>query len=197
MTFVDGLLRSINQLPLAIRALIAIVVLIAAIYDIRTRRIPNWLTFSGLFLAIALNVFLNELPGLWFSLEGMGVAFGLYFFFYILRAMGAGDVKLMAFLGAAVGWANWVFGILPLTGIFGGIIGILLVVAKGRLRKTMHNIQWIFLSLRLGRAPYQDNPELDVRSGQGMRMPHAVMIACAVIGLLSAATIYGARLNGR
>jgi prepilin peptidase CpaA len=197
MIFVDGLLRSIDQLPLAIRGLIALVVVIAAISDIRTRRIPNWLTFSGILLAIALNSFLGEWQGLWFSLKGLGVAFGFYFFFYILRAMGAGDVKLMAFLGAAAGWTNWIFGILPLTGIIGGVAGILLVVAKGRLGKTWHNIQWIFLSLRLGRAPYQDNPELDVRTGQGLRMPHAVMIASAVIGLLGASAIYGTHLHGR
>jgi prepilin peptidase CpaA len=181
-----------TYLPAGIQALIALVVLIAAISDLRTRRVPNWLTFSGVIVAIALNAFLFELPGLWFSLKGLGVAFGVYFALYLLHAMGAGDVKLMAFLGAAAGWANWL-GIFVLTAILGGIVGLLLIATKGRFRKTFQNIGWIFLSARLGRAPYKDNPELDVRSGLGMRLPHAVMIACGALGFLVAAAIWAPR----
>ncbi len=181
-----------TYLPVALQALIVLVVVIAAITDIRTRRVPNWLTFSGVIVAIALNAFLFELAGLWFSLKGLGVAFGVYFILYLLRAMGAGDVKLMAFLGAAAGWANWL-GILFLTAIVGGIVGILLVLTRGRLRKTFYNIGSIFTSLGSGHAPYKDNPELDVRSGLGMRLPHAVMIACGALGFLVAAAIWAPR----
>lgn len=190
MIFIAGLLRAINQLPLAIKVLMAVVVVVAAISDVRTRRVPNWLTFSGVVVAIALNSFLFDLPGLWFALQGLGLAFGVYFILYLLRAMGAGDVKLMAFLGAAVGWKDWLFGIFPMTAILGGVVGLLLVVTKGRLRKTFQNIGGMFISFRLGHAPYQDNPELDVRSGLGMRLPHAVMIACGALGLLAAAAIW-------
>jgi prepilin peptidase CpaA len=179
-------------LPAALQVLIVVVVLVAAISDIRTRRVPNWLTFSGVIVAIALNSFLFELAGLWFSLKGLGLAFGVYFVLYLLRAMGAGDVKLMAFLGAAAGWANWL-GILFLTAILGGIVGILLVMTRGRLRKTFQNIGSIFMSVRMGHAPYKDNPELDVRTGLGMRLPHAVMIACGALGFLIAAAIWAPR----
>lgn len=192
MIFIEGLLRTVNQLPLATKVLIVLVVVAAAVCDVRTRRVPNWLTFPAVLVAIALNAFLFGLPGLWFSLTGLGVAFAVYFALYLLRAMGAGDVKLMAFLGAAAGWGNWV-GFLLLTGILGGIVGVLLIATKGRLRHTFHNIGSIFWSVRFGRAPYRDNPELDVRSGQGMRLPHAVMIACGALGLLGAAAIWGPR----
>ena len=89
--------------PLAIRIFLEVLVIVAAIWDIRTRRIPNWLTLSGVVLGVALNTFLFEINGLWFSLKGLGVAFGVYFVLYLLRAMGAGDVKLMAAVGAAAG----------------------------------------------------------------------------------------------
>ena len=180
-----------TYLPLAVQVLIALVVIFAAITDIRTRKVPNWLTFSGLIVAIALNTFLFELAGLWFSLKGLGLAFGLYFVLYLLRAMGAGDVKLMAFLGAAAGWRQ--LGILFLTAILGGIVGVLLVLTRGRLRKTFANIASIFSSLGLGQAPYKDNPELDVRSSQGLRLPHAVMIACGALGFLVVAAIWAPR----
>ena len=91
--------------PLGIRILLSALVIVAAIWDIRTRRIPNWLTLSGVILSVGLNMFLFDktLDGIWFSLKGFGLALGVYLVLYILRAMGAGDVKLMAAVGAAVG----------------------------------------------------------------------------------------------
>ena len=118
--------------PPAIRIFLEVLVIVAAIWDIRTRRIPNWLTLSGVVLGVALNTFLFEISGLWFSLKGLGLAFGVYFLLYLLRAMGAGDVKLMAAVGAAAGWENWL-GILVLTSIAGAVAGLLLVAFKGRL----------------------------------------------------------------
>src|SRR2546430_1589063 len=104
--------------PPAIRILLEILVIVAAIWDIRTRRIPNWLTFPGIVLGIALNSFLYQPVGPWFglvlSLKGLGLAFIVYFVLYLLHAMGAGDVKLMAAIGAAAGAMNW-FGIFLLT----------------------------------------------------------------------------------
>src|SRR5450631_39042 len=101
---------------LAIRIFLEVLVIVAALWDIRTRRIPNWLTLSGVLLGVALNTFLFEINGLWFSLKGLSVAFGVYFILCLLRAMGAGDVKLMAAVGAAAGWGNWL-GILVLTSV--------------------------------------------------------------------------------
>src|SRR5690348_15576050 len=113
--------------PACMEIVLVVVLLVAAAYDIRYRRIPNWLTAGGVLMGFALNAFLLAHPpsvlslgGLLFSLKGFGLAFGLYFFLYALRAMGAGDVKLMAAIGAMVGWQNW-FGIFLVTAILGGI----------------------------------------------------------------------------
>ena len=178
--------------PPATRIFLEILVIVAAIWDIRTRRIPNWLTLSGVVLAVALNTFLYETAGLWYSLKGLGVAFGVYFVLYLLHAMGAGDVKLMAAVGAAAGWENWL-GILVLTSVFGAVAGLLLVAFKGRIRRTLGNVGTILTSLGRGRAPYKENPELDVSSDQGMRLPHGALIALGTLGFLAAALRWAPR----
>ena len=178
--------------PPAIRIFLEVLVIIAAIWDIRTRRIPNWLTLSGVVLGVALNTFLFEINGLWFSLEGLGVAFAVYFVLYLLRAMGAGDVKLMAAVGAAAGAGNWL-GILVLTSVAGAVAGLLLVAFKGRFRKTLSNLGLIISSLGRGRAPYKQTPELDVSSDKAMRLPHGALIALGTLGFLAAALRWAPR----
>ena len=178
--------------PPAIRILLEVLVIVAAIWDIRTRRIPNWLTLSGVVLGVGLNTFLFETAGLWFSLKGLGLALGVYFVLYLLHAMGAGDVKLMAAVGAVAGAANW-FGILVLTSLAGAVAGLLLVAFKGRFRKTLGNIGIILTSLGRGRAPYKETPELDVSSDQGMRLPHGALIALGTLGFLAAALRWAPR----
>ena len=178
--------------PPAIRIFLEVLVIVAAIWDIRTRRIPNWLTISGVVLGVALNTFLFEIDGLLFSLKGLGVAFVVYFILYLLHAMGAGDVKLMAAVGAAVGAGNWL-GILVLTSVAGAVAGLLLVAFKGRFRKTLGNLGIIITSLGRGRAPYKETPELDVSSDKAMRLPHGALIALGTLGFLAAALRWAPR----
>lgn len=93
--------------------LLALLLLGAAWSDITTRRIPNRLVFSGACIGLLLNSVLPEgygftsaLPGavgFWQALIGMGLGFAIFLPFYAVRAMGAGDVKLMAMVGAFLG----------------------------------------------------------------------------------------------
>jgi len=177
---------------LAIRILLVLLVVAASVFDIRKHRIPNWLTIAGVVLAVALNTFLFEMAGLWYSLKGLGLAFAIYFGLYLLRGMGAGDVKLMAGVGAAVGLYNWL-GILFLTAIFGGVAAVVLAASKGRIQRTFRNMWLMLMSLRQGRAPYQDNPELDVGSDLALRLPHGVVIAAGTLAFLAAALIWAPR----
>jgi prepilin peptidase CpaA len=178
--------------PIIVQVLLALLVVTAALFDSRQRRVPNWLTLAGLVLGIAINTFLYETAGLWMSLKGLGLAFLIYFPLYLLRGMGAGDVKLMAAVGAIAGWANWL-GIMFGTAIMGGIAAIVLVVAKKRLRSTFGNIGLILASVRHGHAPYEGNPQLDVGSNQSVRLPHAVVIAFGTLGFLLGVAIWAPR----
>jgi len=179
--------------PLVVRVLLVLIVITAAFFDYRHRRVPNWLSLTGVLTGVGLNYFLDQPPtDLSNSLKGFGVAFVIYFVLYLLRAMGAGDVKLMAAVGAIVGLWNWI-GILVLTSIFGGVAAIVLVSKTGRVRSTFRNIWTILRSLTHRQAPYESNPELDVRNEQAVRLPHAVTIAFGAMGFLIAAYIWAPR----
>jgi prepilin peptidase CpaA len=173
------------QYPAQIGLLLTLVT-VAAIYDLRYRRIPNWLTLPGLLLGIALNSFLADhwLDGLMFSLKGLGLGFGLYFGLYALRAMGAGDVKLMAVVGAIAGWQYWLI-IFVFTALLGGLLAVVFSILKKRLKTTFWNVGFILSEMKQGRPAYLGKEELDVKSNKAMRMPHGAVIAASTFLFLA------------
>ena len=183
--------------PPGAEALLLALVLGAAVYDVRYRRIPNWLTVTGVVLGLLLNSFLYQgispavfgFAGLFFALRGLIVAFVVYLFLYALRAMGAGDVKLMAAVGAVVGWENW-FGIFLVTAIVGGVASVVLAIARGRLRKTLFNVGFILSELKSGRPAYLKREELDVKSDKSLGLPHGAVIAVGSIFFLALSAHY-------
>src|ERR1700734_3319754 len=76
---------------------------VAAWSDLRTRRIPNWLTVAGVFLGIAVHTRISGWHGTATSLEGVGLGLVLLLPLVLMRALGAGDWKLMGALGAFLG----------------------------------------------------------------------------------------------
>ena len=89
-----------TYLPPVLQWLLAGVVLTAAWTDLRERKIPNWLALAGVLAGFGLNVALYRMPGFWSALQGLGVAFLIYFPLWLIRGMGAGDVKLMGAVGS-------------------------------------------------------------------------------------------------
>src|SRR5215471_1437103 len=178
--------------PRGVEAVLLALVLGAAVYDARYRRIPNWLTASGVLVGLAMNAFIGRpydgvsygFPGLLFGLKGFALAFGVYIFLYILRAMGAGDVKLMAAVGSMVGWEDW-FGIFVFTAVIGGMLSIVVSIAKGRLSKTLFNVGFILHEMRHLRPAYVGNEELDVKSEKAVRLPHGMVIAVGTLAFLA------------
>ena len=163
--------------------LLGILVAIAAVFDIRSRRIPNWLVLAGLIVGVGWNVYSLGWSGLLRGAEGLGLGFILYFPLYLIRARGAGDVKLLAAVGAVVGPGNclWIF---LLTAVLGGAIALILLLFRGRMRKTLFNVGWIIQDLMHFRAPYRSSEELDVNSSKGLRLPHGAMIAVGTLAFL-------------
>ena len=160
----------------AILAALLLLAAVAAVWDLRTRRIPNWLVLAGLIAGFALNGILYGLAGLAAAGLGMLVGFGIYLVLHLLHAMGAGDVKLMAAVGSLVGWHEW-FRIFLVAVIIGAIAGVILALTKGRLMRTFNNVAFILYEIAHGRPPHLKREDLDVKSEKALRLPHGAAIA--------------------
>jgi Flp pilus assembly protein protease CpaA len=88
-------------------------------------------------------------------------------------------VKLMGAVGAFAGPVLWVHVFLA-TSVAAGILAVWLSLAKGRFRQTLWNMGYLAVELMHFRPPYYKHPELDVKSGRALKMPHGVAIAAGV-----------------
>lgn len=133
----------------------AVVASVAALIDVRTRRIPNWLTFAALAAGVLVQVMRAGIAGVPVALGGAVLGLGLLLPFYVIRAVGAGDVKLLAALGALVG-AQALVSVAIYGGLVGGVISIVILARQRLLRRSLSDILTHPTSARRSgaRAPY-------------------------------------------
>lgn len=166
----------------------------AVLEDVKHHRIPNSIAFSGAGLGILFNAVLPEglgfvnpmLPGgLGFlgGLEGAALSLALLLPIYLLRAMGAGDVKLMAMVGAFLGPED-VFGAILATFLAGGVLSLGYAWKIGVLRRTLQNI-WFILYSSMLRVVAGSPPALDDAPETAGKFPYAVAIAVGTLGYLA------------
>lgn len=175
-------------LPWALGLTLLAVALAAAGFDIRYRRIPNWLALTGVILGFLLRAWIDGVPGLAAAGWGFGLALLVYLPLYLVRGMGAGDVKLMAAAGALAGAGYW-FWIFVFAAVGGALAGLLLAAAKGRLASTLWNTGFIVRELTSFRMPYLTREQLDMRHQRALRLPHGVAIAAGVLAMAGLTTL--------
>lgn len=176
-------------------ALLPMVLLLLATVreDVRHHRIPNPFVFWGAGLGILLNVFMPEglgfasqLPGgagFLSAIEGLAIGLAVMLPMYLLRVMGAGDVKLMAMVGAFLGTGD-VLGAILATFLAGGILSLAYAWRIGVLRRTLQNIRFILYSSML-RVVAGSPPALDDVPKTAAKFPYAVAIAVGTLGYLA------------
>lgn len=76
---------------------------VAAVFDIRYRKIPNKLVFPLFFAGILYQAIFFGLPGLWSATVGFAIGFGILFIQWIIGGGGGGDVKLMGAISVWLG----------------------------------------------------------------------------------------------
>jgi prepilin peptidase CpaA len=110
----------------------------AMVYDFRWRRIPNFLTYPAMFLGIFLHTFQAGREGFYFSLGGLALGGGIFLLLYIFGAMGAGDVKLIAGVGALLGMQK-IVTVLFLSVFTGGLMAVYTISVSYISKKRFKN----------------------------------------------------------
>ena len=149
----------------------------AGVLDWRYRRIPNWLTVSGLEAGVAVNTVLYRWPGLKAALLGTLLGLGLLLPFVLLRSLGAGDWKLAGALGACLG-PRQLITVLMGTILVAGVMALGVVIWKGRLKQTLLNIARLLGALFSLRMP---GTEVSLDDPQSTRIPFGVAMASTVL----------------
>ena len=118
-----------------------------------------------------------------FPLAGLGLGLLLFLPLYFIRAMGAGDVKLVAMVGAFLGPGDTFYAMLAVM-IVGGVLSVCYVLAKGVAARTARNLALLFqlgfLSVAAGTKP---NLQIEASMSAG-KLPYGVAIAVGTIGYL-------------
>ncbi len=149
---------------------------LAAISDVRERRIPNRLTGPALVAGLLLHLIADGLHGVGTAAVAALAGGGMFALFYIAGGMGAGDVKLMAAVGS-LSTSRDVQYLLIATMIIGALFGVALAVRRGALRKTLRNV--VVLLAHHGQYGIAAHPELNVSNDETLRLPYALPIALA------------------
>jgi prepilin peptidase CpaA len=149
--------------------------------DLRTRRIPNLLTFGTAATALVFHFVVGGVPGLAASGAGWGVGMAMLIVPYALGGMGAGDVKLLAALGAWIGPAD-----VARAGAYGAVAGALMALAVslmyGYLREAVKNVFLMLMEWRIGGL--RPLPEMTLATSRGPRLAYAAPILVGTMAML-------------
>jgi len=153
-------------------------------YDVRYRRIPNAFVLATLTGGLAINAIFGGLNGIAASFTGCFVGFALMFLLHIFGAMGAGDVKLFAAIGAVTGSALVIPTFIVVI-ITGGVLALVSVVRMGAVKTTMNRVLQIFI----GMLPGWQMPKFAVPTDRTHTIPYGVAIT---MGSIISMTIFRA-----
>jgi prepilin peptidase CpaA len=162
----------------AVNVFVGTLLSLACVSDLRTRRIPNVLTLSAAVAALIYHFAAGGWPAAGWSLAGLFVGALLFFPLFALRGMGAGDVKLLAAVGAWLGPGQIVTAALA-TSIAGGVIAIFVAVAYGYLRTALTNLYLVLTHWRV--AGVEPLPAVTLEQSKGPRLAYAVPIAIGTV----------------
>ena len=160
---------------------VLVVAAIACVVDLRTRRIPNVLTFGAAAAAVCFHIATRGVDGGVASVSGLVVGVALLFVPFALGSMGAGDVKLLGALGAWLGPGDTVWLALY-TGVAGGVFGLVVAARYGYLRQAYRNLWLLLLYWRV--SGIRPMAELTLESGNGPRLAYAAPILAGTVATL-------------
>ena len=161
----------------AIWILSALFALAAGITDLLWRRIPNWLTYPAIPLAIALHAAAGGWREAKVSLLGTALGLGLLLPLVLIRSLGGGDWKLVGGLGAFFGYERLI-QVLIYTLLVNGLMAVLMIIWTKRVRQTLRNLGRLLAAFFKLHLPGQD---LTIDNPEAAKVPFGVAAAIAVL----------------
>lgn len=146
---------------------------IGAVWDVVTYRIPNKLTYPAIVAGFIAHFIVEGPVGVAWAATGLCIGGGAFLLLYLLRTLGAGDVKLMAAVGAFAGPSKTI-EIALYSAIAGGVLALMVALYKRRLRRTLGNLKdLLFFHAAVGAEMH---PTLNLENPEALRFAYGVAI---------------------
>lgn len=152
----------------------------AAWIDGRELRVPNWQTYSMILAGLIFNTYCSGLTGLQFGLWGMVIGLACLMPLYLVGGMGAGDVKLMAGIGAWLG-ASVTWNAFLVSTVVGGIMAVCMVAWRGTWMKHYGNMIMILHEFKTIKNPVELSKIAAERKPNMFLLPYGIPICIGSI----------------
>jgi prepilin peptidase CpaA len=177
------------------RAFLAAVLVAAAVTDLRRGTVYNWLTYPAILIGLALGAAAgaaagNAGEGLINHFLGLGFGFGVLLAAYVLGGMGGGDVKLMAAVGASLGWPGVLHAVFY-SFVVGAAVGLIVLVWRGQVRLALRRLWLAVRILPLPTATMDDAVPVST-----FRVPFGFAVAVGTLWYLAEETCGGSLWDG-
>lgn len=176
-------------------AILLVLITASGFFDLKERKIPNKITFTGIMIGILFNLVTGGWTGLLQGILGLFVGLAIFFLPFAMGGMGAGDVKLMGAIGALMGWRFSLMTALY-SAIVGGIMVIIHLIYIGKLREILKKMVYALINvllqfaIRLGynETVYKAHEKFS-KNGQDYKkiyIPYGIAIAVGAVMVLIA-----------
>lgn len=166
---------------------LVLLVIAAAVIDVQSYRIPNWLTVGGMVLGLAWNTALapDAFRGFLWTLAGLAVGLVAMLPFYAIKVMGAGDAKLMAMVGGFLGFPAILFAILFIF-IAGGVVAVAFALSRRSAGRMASNVAEVSRNMAFGLMTGV-RPAVPLAAGPSIgKLPYGISIAIGTIAYVVA-----------
>ena len=154
---------------------------LACVTDLRTRRIPNVLTFGAALAGVAYQVVSGGVDGLGNAALGWLAGALVFILPFALGGLGGGDVKLLAALGAWLGPQD-ILWLSLYTGVAGGVMALLVSAIHGYLGTAIQNVKLLLCHWRV--AGLKTLPEITLESSRGPKLAYAFPILTGMVATI-------------
>lgn len=173
-----------NSMPELMQLTLFSLVMLAALSDLKSRCIPNWLAAAGASAGIGLNGYFGGWSGVSLAVLGLLLGMALFLGIYLAGGMGAGDVKLLGAVGSIVGPQSLLV-IFVLSGLLGGLAALLLLLSRGRLREGL--LRTAGLTAQMARRNWTEvKSRSDRRMAGALSLPYGAVVATGTLVFLFA-----------